>query len=402
MAEEGIGLVRAERKRLEWARKNEPTYRAMVQLKFPGDPGQAFEYWERYKGASSQRAYQERTRHAAIVPNLPAARSLLGKDTAVLSYVLFDAGTAIWIYDTNGIQSRWIDVPKSRITLLAQRFGEHCSDPRSDVKTLRRDAWQLYELIFLPIAPLLRDHKHIIIEADGVLDLVPFEALVDKKGRYVADSYSLSFSAGLYYLAAARPWQGISERSRVLVVGDPAAGGWSVLPTAETEARDVAAFFADSRLLLRYDANYPAIARELPQAEVFHFSGHATASANTAGPVLAGSDLLDVIKLEALHFPHNKLVVLSACSSAQGTAGMFNDVNSTARLLIGAGVPELVASRWGVDSSATARLMREFYTELLVGKSVADSLRAAGASLREQNGTAHPFYWASFAAFGRG
>jgi CHAT domain-containing protein len=249
-----------------------------------------------------------------------------------------------------------------------------------------------------PVAPTTA----LLIEPDGALDLVPFEALVDQHGRYLADRFSLAISPGLEYLAAARPWQVVSRHSRALVVGDPSSAFWSTLPQAEIEARDVASFFEDSHLLLHKAASYSAIARELPEAEVFHFAGHAIVSANDAGLVLAGSDLLDVLKLDALPFGRNKLVVLSACSSAQGPAGMFNDVDSTPRLFAAAVVPEVVASRWVVDSGATASLMKQFYTQLLGGNSVSDSLQAAAASLRAQPNTTHPFYWASFAVFGKG
>jgi len=80
---------------------------------------------------------------------------------------------------------------------------------------------------------------------------------------------------------------------------------------------------------------------------------------------------------------------------------MFDDQDSLARLLADGGVPEVVASRWLVDSRATASLMNEFYDRLLSGETVSGSLRNASHSLRMQKEFAHPFYWAGFAAFGK-
>ena len=405
LAEEGLGLVSSERKRLEWARRNEPTYRAMVRLKFAAHPRESFAYWQWYRAAYSRVA----SRNPQMSPNSsgtdkvpPAAATPTEPDAALISYVIFDDGIAIWVYDSAGLESRWVPLAKGRITGLGKEFGEHCSDPSSDLQNLRREASELYQSIFLPIEPFLENHRHLLIEPDGVLNSVPFEALIDEHGGYLGDRYSFTISFGLNYLAAARPWRALTTQSHALVVGDPSSSSWPVLPAAELEARDVAAFFKSPQLLLRGDATYSAIARRLPEADVFHFAGHGMVSANAAGPLLAGSELLDVFKLGALDLRKVNLVVLSSCASARANAGTFSDVDNVARALVSAEVPEVVASRWMVDSSSTELLMKEFYMHLLDGKGVSDSLRFAAATVRAQPSTVHPFYWASFAVFGRG
>jgi CHAT domain-containing protein len=403
LSEEGLGLISSERKRLEWSRKNEVTYRALVEIKFPKNPEQALAYWEWYKGASLRSGGAVRpTSVLKTVPRLRAEQFLSRDDVALVSYELFDRGTAVWVYDSNGVRGRWLELTKAEAEALARRFAQHCADPNSDPNTLRSEGLELYEKIFQPIEDLLPNDRQLAIEPDGALGLVPFEALTDKLGVYLGDRYALTFSSGLYYLAAARPWLGISAKSPALIVGDPAAPGWSPLRSATTEAQDVAALFENPRLLIRDAVQYPAIVEELPRVQVFHFSGHATASTVEAGLVIGGSSLLNVFKLERISLKHNRLVVLSACASARGTTGIFSDPSSTARLLVGAGVPEVIASRWAVDSAATAFLMKEFYAQLLSGASVSDSLHGAEVKLRRESRMSHPYYWASFAAFGRG
>jgi len=154
--------------------------------------------------------------------------------------------------------------------------------------------------------------------------------------------------------------------------------------------------------LLGNEASYGSIAQELRAADVFHFSGHAMVSANGVGLVLGDQALLDVERLDKSPFRNNKLVVLSACSSADGATGLFDDRDSLARLLVGGGVPEVVASRWMVDSRATSALMKSFYGHLLRGDSVSKALAQGVVELRAQRDFAHPFYWASFAVFGKG
>ena len=65
-----------------------------------------------------------------------------------------------------------------------------------------------------------------------------------------------------------------------------------------------------------------------------------------------------------------------------------------------AGVREVVASRWAVDSSATRDLMLHFYRELCGGKPPALALGLAERAVRLNGTTNHPYFWAAFSLFG--
>jgi CHAT domain-containing protein len=143
------------------------------------------------------------------------------------------------------------------------------------------------------------------------------------------------------------------------------------------------------------------ITEELADAEIFHFSGHAAASPDGVGLLLGETTVLRATKVQISDFSRLKFVVLSACNSANGSAGVFDDRDSLARLFVGAGIPEVVASRWLVNSRATASLMEDFYAQMLSGKNVSAALRDASHTLRAQEEFAHPFYWAGFSVFGK-
>jgi CHAT domain-containing protein len=95
-----------------------------------------------------------------------------------------------------------------------------------------------------------------------------------------------------------------------------------------------------------------------------------------------------------------QLAVFSGCDTQDGPFGTFNEADSPVRVVLLAGVPNVVASRWNVDSVATSEFMGLFYRALLAGGSVAASLSRAQAVLRSQPATAKPYYWAAFNAFG--
>jgi CHAT domain-containing protein len=77
------------------------------------------------------------------------------------------------------------------------------------------------------------------------------------------------------------------------------------------------------------------------------------------------------------------------------------DPEDLVRGFLRAGVPQVIASRWNVDSAATAAFMDEFYSELLAGGSLAGVLTGAAGKIRSNPDMSHPYYWAAFTGFGR-
>jgi CHAT domain-containing protein len=241
----------------------------------------------------------------------------------------------------------------------------------------------------------------LIVEPDGILKSIPLEALVDAQGRYLDERFAVTISPGMDYLNAARKWRGISAASYAFILGDPIAPGWAPLPDAEQEARNVAASFHHPHVFLHSDPKDINLAREVSMADVFHFSGHASSSVSSAGLIAGSNGLLDAGKLGDLDHRRNQLVVLSACDSSPGTDGAFDDHDSLVEKLSSDGVPDVVASRWNVDSAGTAALMQDLYGKLLGGATVSEAFRSATKEMRSSPSFQHPYYWAGFAVFGR-
>jgi CHAT domain-containing protein/Tfp pilus assembly protein PilF len=61
---------------------------------------------------------------------------------------------------------------------------------RLDVKRLAR---AVDEQVFQPLRPLLGGLRTLLISPDGSLNLIPFAALVDERGRYAVERYSISY-----------------------------------------------------------------------------------------------------------------------------------------------------------------------------------------------------------------
>ena len=66
------------------------------------------------------------------------------------------------------------------------------------------------------------------------------------------------------------------------------------------------------------------------------------------------------------------------------------------------GVPEVVATRWQIDSASAVPMMDVFYRGLSNGMSVPRALTAARQSLIRDARYKHPYYWAAYYASGMG
>jgi CHAT domain-containing protein len=111
------------------------------------------------------------------------------------------------------------------------------------------------------------------------------------------------------------------------------------------------------------------------------------------------SRLLSANDFNARLLGETRLVVLSSCSTANGIGIGVNDRDSLARNALAAGVPNVVASRWLVNSVATREWMNVFYEHAVAGETVGFSAEQARLRLRGIGKWRHPFYWAAFSVF---
>jgi CHAT domain-containing protein/tetratricopeptide (TPR) repeat protein len=422
LGEWALTSYRSENNRRQWAEQTRNAYRDAVEWKLrQGDTSSALELWEWYRGAelrTSDPAFPHPTANLGTdnppdpndAPPLPsptvvASRLPLLRDETVIAYGTFPEGIAIWVYDDRGIYPKWVPTSLAPVRELALRFGRLCSDPTSDLVTLRTTARLLYDLLIAPVENRLVLGRTIVFEPDDVLAAVPWDALVDRGAHYLAERATIVVAPGLYRAMHLRLASPITEASPALVVSVPVAAeeGFSPLADAEKEAQTVAERFPSSRWLQGTDATLPAIRRELRGARVFHFAGHAIASPQRSGLVLAeldpGTQHSRVIGARSLQSGETgalQLTVLSACHS-EGEAQVDSSGTETlTESLLRAGVPHVVATRWNVDSRETAEFMKQFYTNLLAGNGVADALHGAQLMLASQPASAHPYYWAAF------
>ena len=312
-------------------------------------------------------------------------------------------------------------------------------------------AKKLFQTVLSPLGSALRGTKHLIIAPDGVLNLVPFGALIAPNGKTLIESHNVTyltsgrelvrksnsrpfdltvFANPAYSPSAApngtprsqlqfSPLPGTAREAALIKTLYPSAKVHTGLAADELTLKALSSpavlhlathgFFLNSRgvdssgrglgkLPVRPSASAPNVAeqrRALYQSNPLLKCGLAFAGANVRG--LGGQDgILTGLEVSALDLENTKLVVLSACDTASGTIMNGAAVFGLRRAFTLAGAERLVMSLWPVHDDATALLMGDFYKGLKAGKGCGDALRDAQLKLMGDPRYSAPQYWAAF------
>jgi CHAT domain-containing protein len=429
LTESALTTLQSDNDRLQWDHAAGRTYRTFVESRLQQhDVLGALEFWEWYRASAIPNRHEARAPQAIVTkpsetdvlagcpirkPHAVRDQLPLLSKTTVVSYAVLPSGIAAWAYDDRGVQFHWISDDPASTSQLVDRFTTLCSEPTSDGNALSQLGRDLYDQLLAPFNQELTASRPIVFEPDGPLWFVPFSALIRPDGRYLSDISSISEFPGIYYRSLTRSRQDFQRNDAALAVSEDLAvhfqgANLSALPSAATEVQTLAKQFPHTEILQNHQVSFTALSKSLSQATIFHFAGHgiqmpegaALLILSTAGQSDSPS-VIDAPALASLHFSHLRLAVLSACSTETGGDGngLF-DPGSLVRALIKGGVPEVIATRWPVESTATEQAMASFYASLLRGTSAPDALRLAMIKIRTQQSTSHPYYWAAFTSFG--
>ena len=113
-----------------------------------------------------------------------------------------------------------------RIDKMVEALRGALGDPaRSDVRRLSR---ALDDAVMRPLRGLVGDSTHLLISPDGALNLIPFEALLDERGRYLVQRYRCT------YLTSGRDLLRMQVTREAqhgpLIVANPAFGDFPTCP----------------------------------------------------------------------------------------------------------------------------------------------------------------------------
>ena len=372
----------------------EESYRGQIYIKLvrDHDAAGAFELWRRFR--------EQRT------GGRTTAGDPFPDHVSLLAIVSLPGGAAVFASDRDGVEARWIPAGGERLDDLARAFAELCSSPFSPQTEIDRVGRAIYNSVILPFEGRLLGKRVLEISAEGASASVPWSALRDLKGRRLMERQTVVMVGSLSFPEAKdTPLQ----TSRPLVIAAPAlapelASAYPPLGNSLREANEISRRFPGSRVLTGSAANIKNLQEFLPQSTFFHFGGHGTVNGGYGAILLAPGEssdgLFDAAQIGRLDLRRVRVVSLASCSSGAGQMGGPVNPESLVRALLDAGVRNVIASPWRVDSETTSVLFGDFYDRLASDGNAAESLRQACLRMSRRPDAAHPFFWAGFQTYG--
>jgi CHAT domain-containing protein/tetratricopeptide (TPR) repeat protein len=372
--------------------------------------------------------------------HMPPSQPLQGAH--YVAYVLKHEGEPQWV-ELGRAGPIDADITQLRVALR---------DPaRADVSKLARS---VDESLMRPVRRLLGDRRRVFISPDGLLNLLPFCALLDERGRYLVEDYTFNYlSSGRDLLRLRAP---APSRGSPFVIADPAfdapmpddevkpradgdvqsvRGGehFSRLTDTAEEAHAIGSMLPGAKVLTGGAATESAL-KQVNGPSILHIATHGFfrsyesqtpsgvaaaegyASSSTAsrynspllrsGLALAGANrlrggggedgILTALEASGLDLWGTKLVVLSACETGLGEVLEGEGVYGLRRALALAGAESQVMTLWKVNGDATRDLMVRYYGRLKAGEERDEALRQVQLELLGTEGRCHPYFWAGF------
>jgi len=395
-----------------FARKNRDLYAALagVWLAEHRSGPEILALWERYRlrilGLPVSACPEEGL--ACLRPRLERALQAAGGrgDFELFGQIVLRDRLLLYRADGKGIA--WSQAPTRRDDLLAAGavLERVVSSPATSQASIDQAARRFGSLLVGQLPDQGSVQGTVLLEADPILGNVPWPSVASAAGP-IGLAFNLEESPSLLISTGAGGSR--DAGSEPLVVGASIGGGESqLLPEALDEARSVAQFSHGANLLVAGQATASQVVLRLSTATTIHFAGHASELDGATRLLLAPSGALGekaYLDSEVLrrHPPRAaRLAVFSACSSGKREQGWNHGMGDIVDTLASLGVPDVVATRWHIDSSAAVPLMDAFYGGLAKGLSVPRALTAARLSLIRDARYRHPYYWAAYYAAGTG
>jgi CHAT domain-containing protein/tetratricopeptide (TPR) repeat protein len=303
-----------------------------------------------------------------------------------------------------------VDMTQTELSeLTAQVCLEFQSPGPDDVFSER--AVRLSEALFKHTLRNLWRVREVVVMPDGPLWALPFDALpvsVDEHLRAPLADFAPVVVAPSYAVRkhlSNLPRPNLAKRT-CLIVSDPAFGAdMERLEGTRSEAAYVESAVGGLHLKDR-EATAAAFFEHLESADLIHLATHAYGDMENSDAFLYFSDgsgerTVAVSAAEILqHRVSASLVFLSACSSSIASESVGEGLTSLGRAFLRAGARTVISTQWPVYDDEAAEFIREFYSCLVGGATVACALWGAKNARRKERVSADT--WAAFQAYGDG
>ena len=355
IAEQSLASLEGYREKVRLTREASAIYREQVVLDLDDahSPQQALKDWERFRffpdvGNGSgdlpngkfldgvlEAAY--RSPYPTPIPEVFIAFVSTPKKTA-----------ALMVQPDGSVHGGWCTSSAQELREAESAFRRTIADPSADLDAVRGQAKTLSAVLLGPIYGFLPARAVLIIQPDEGAGEVPFYALIDPHGDYLAQHFTIVIAPdppSSWLLPGGAPRDGRAVAVRVeMTKGKRPLGDLSPEVAAVGTAYTHLVELADAR------ATREDIARELHTATVFHFAGHSFDLPESVAVSVSGNDAIDAHFVASTDMPKLKLVVLAACSTARSRLAERDDES-----LVGAFLATAFPMWWPPIGTSTPR-----------------------------------------------
>lgn len=394
-------------------------------------------------------------KYQPITVTVSEIQNRMDKHTEFLEYLVGEKRLFIFCISNSNFFVKSADL-SSPLTDMVKQLRQALSN--LDFATYLKTAHHLYNKLIKPIADEHQLAQKLIIVPDGILNYLPFEALLTQAVKasaspafanlpYLIRNHEISYvySSSLLFMPkkiekannvagfigfAPVFSDAIDQSTQIASLTDSLfpnvttelrrsitvnGKSFSALPATEHEIKIIQQTFKkqgiNSRIFVHREARERLVkSLDLAKYKYVHFATHTFI--NDAQPGLSGivftaespnateDGILRTGEIYNLNLNAN-LVVLSACESGLGLVSRGEGVLGLTRAFVYAGAQNVMVSLWQVADKSTSELMIEFYKDILNGESYSSSLRNAKLRLIKGGKYSYPLEWSPFILIGK-
>jgi CHAT domain-containing protein len=290
-------------------------------------------------------------------------------------------------------------------------------------------SWYVYRKLMEPSHEIFRN-KRLTIVPDGILNYLPFEALLTQKSEakhihyhnlpYLILEYPVNYaySTELYIMGSR---QASKLKKQILAFApdystalypDESITRLAVIPGILEEVRYLGKLVG-ARSFQGLEATEANFRENAANFDILHLAMHTLINDSLPMfsrlafyPVNDGGlhndgwlNTSDIYNMEI----KARMAVLSACNTGSGMLRKGEGVVSLARAFLYAGCPSVVMTLWDVEDRSGTEIMKEFYRNLKNGKTKDNALRQAKLMHlnRADPVMSHPHFWLGYITIGQ-
>ncbi|MFH7003551.1 CHAT domain-containing protein [Flavobacterium bizetiae] len=341
--------------------------------------------------------------------DIKALLSKLEKDKAILLYYFMGSERLyFFILQNNRVALNHINITHLAIPRIVQ-FVDYFNSAdaiTNDISGYNHYGKDVYDLLKLPSSSV---YQNLIIVPDGILNFLPFEALITQESsttnfakiHYLLNDFRIAYNNSANNYLNSKP---ISKSKKTVLGIFPIFEKTAFeLSYSKKELESIKSNFK-GKYLENSEASFSNFKNNANLYSILHLSTHAS-SGDIETPASIKFYDQEILYSELYNLNINPdLVVLSACETGIGKLYKAEGAMSVARGFQFAGAQNLLFSLWKVNDYTTSVFMTDFYKNIKNDIPYFEAnTNAKLAFLQDKsipNAKKSPYYWSSFVYYG--